>query len=94
LINSVLIEDPACSSELSNLEIVPALSTVLTLHMDDEDLVEKVMVTLRTFLHSTSTPVPAASLDLIRPQIVEAKEKYGQYILDSEAWADLQKRTA
>ncbi|GJJ78063.1 hsp70-interacting protein [Entomortierella parvispora] len=94
LINSLLIEDPACSTQLVNLEIVSALSTVLTLHMDDEDLVEKVLVTLRTFLQSTSTPVPATSLALVRPQIAEAKEKYDQYILDKEAWTDLETKTA
>ena len=90
MINTLLIEDPSCSSQLGELEIVPALNNVLDQHMDDEDLVEKTLVTLRSFLQSTSSPVPAATLELIRPNITEAKSKYAKYILDSEAWADLE----
>ncbi|KAG0053602.1 hsp70 nucleotide exchange factor fes1 [Gryganskiella cystojenkinii] len=94
LINTLLVEDPSCSSQLGQLEIVPALNNVLGQHMDDEDLVEKTLVTLRTFLQSTSSPVPAVALELIRPKIAEAKSKYSQYILDSETWTNLEERTA
>ncbi|KAF9109372.1 hsp70 nucleotide exchange factor fes1 [Mortierella sp. AM989] len=94
LINTLLTQDPASSQQLAELELIHALNTILTQHMDDEDLVEKSLVTLRTFLDVTSSPIHPDTLALIRSKVLEAKEKYSQYILDSEAWLDLEKKTA
>ncbi|KAF9356743.1 hsp70 nucleotide exchange factor fes1 [Mortierella sp. NVP85] len=94
LLNTVLIQDPDCSTRLAELEIIHALDHVLNQHMDDEDVVEKSLVTLKTFLDSTSSPVHPAALAMIRQKVLTAKDKYSQFILDTEAWADLEKKTA
>ncbi|KAF9569558.1 hsp70 nucleotide exchange factor fes1 [Mortierella alpina] len=94
LMNTLLIQDPASSTQLAHLELIHSLNTVLTLHMDDEDLVEKTLVTLRTFFQVASSPVHPSTLAAIRPKVLEAREKYGKFILDSEAWAELEKKTA
>ncbi|KAG0202317.1 hsp70 nucleotide exchange factor fes1 [Mortierella sp. GBA30] len=94
LMNTLLIQDPSSSAQLAELDLLHALNTVLTLHMDDEDLVEKVLVTLRTFFHVTTSPVHPSTLAAIRPRLLEAKEKYGKHILDSEAWSELDTKTA
>ncbi|KAF9914444.1 hsp70 nucleotide exchange factor fes1 [Lobosporangium transversale] len=94
LINTLLIQDPTCSKQLAQLQLIHALDTILKQHMEDEDMVEKTLVTLRTFFNVSSSPIHPATLALIRPKVLEAKEKYGSLILDSEAWADLEKRTA
>ncbi|KAF9173476.1 hsp70 nucleotide exchange factor fes1 [Mortierella sp. AD010] len=94
LINTLLIQDPASSKQLAELELVHTLHAVLTQHIDDEDLTEKSLVTLRTFLDVTSSPIHPMTLASIRPKVLEAKEKYSQHILDSEAWSDLEKKLA
>ncbi|KAG9322503.1 hypothetical protein KVV02_001245 [Mortierella alpina] len=94
LMNTLLIQDPSSSTLLADLELLHALNTVLTLHMDDEDLVEKTLVALRTFFQVASSPVHPSTLAAIRPKVLEAKEKYGKFILDSEAWAELDNKTA
>ncbi|KAF9960617.1 hsp70 nucleotide exchange factor fes1 [Mortierella alpina] len=94
LMNTLLIQDPSSSTQLADLELLHALNNVLTLHMDDEDLVEKTLVTLRTFFQVASSPVHPSTLAAIRPKVLEAREKYGKFILDSEAWAELDKKTA
>ncbi|KAF9937707.1 hsp70 nucleotide exchange factor fes1 [Mortierella antarctica] len=94
LMNTLLIQDPSSSTLLAHLELLHALNTVLTLHMDDEDLVEKTLVALRTFFQVASSPVHPSTLAAIRPKVLEAKEKYGKFILDSEAWAELDNKTA
>ncbi|KAG0219245.1 armadillo-type protein [Mortierella sp. GBAus27b] len=94
LLNTLLIQDVSCSTRLAELEFVHVLTNVLSQHMDDEDLVEKSLVTLKTFLDNATSPVLPSSLALIHPKVLEAKEKYAQHILDAEAWADLEKRTA
>ncbi|KAF8958920.1 hsp70 nucleotide exchange factor fes1 [Entomortierella lignicola] len=94
LINTLLIQDPASSQHLTELELVNALNVVLIEHMDDEDLVEKSLVTLKTYLDVTSSSIPSETLALIRPKVLEAKDKYSQYILDSESWLDLEKKMA
>ncbi|KAF8929025.1 armadillo-type protein [Dissophora ornata] len=93
-INTLLIQDPESSATLAELDFLHALHSILSQHMDDEDLVEKSLVTLRTFLDVASFPVHPATLALLHPKVLEAKEKYSQHILDSEAWADLDKKTA
>ncbi|KAF9287963.1 hsp70 nucleotide exchange factor fes1 [Mortierella alpina] len=94
LMNTLLIQDPSSSTQLADLKLLHALNAVLTLHMDDEDLVEKTLVTLRTFFQVASSPVHPSTLAAIRPKVLEAKEKYGKFILDSEAWAELDEKTA
>ncbi|KAF9335359.1 hsp70 nucleotide exchange factor fes1 [Linnemannia elongata] len=94
LMNTLLIQDPTSSSALADLELIQTFGALLKKHMDDEDLVEKTLVALKTFFDITSTPVPSATLALIRPQVLEAKEKYADYILDKASWADLEKRIA
>jgi len=94
LMNTLLIQDPSSSTQLADLELLHALNNVLTLHMDDEDLVEKTLVTLRTFFQVASSPVHPSTLAAIRPKVLEAREKYGKFILDSEAWTELDKKTA
>ncbi|KAG9066329.1 hsp70 nucleotide exchange factor fes1 [Linnemannia hyalina] len=94
LMNTLLIQDPSSSSALVDLELIQTFGALLKKHMDDEDLVEKTLVALKTFFDNASTPVPSATLDSIRPQVLEAKEKYADYILDKASWADLEKRIA
>ncbi|KAI1311936.1 hsp70 nucleotide exchange factor fes1 [Mortierella claussenii] len=94
LINTLLIQDPSSSKQLAELQLIHALDTVLKQHMGDEDLVEKTLVTLRTFLSVISSPIHPSTLALIHPQVLEAKEKYSQYILDSEAWVEIEQKTA
>ncbi|KAG0327262.1 hsp70 nucleotide exchange factor fes1 [Dissophora globulifera] len=92
LLNTLLIQDPEASGKLAELDFPLTLNSVLAQHMDDEDLVEKSLVTLGTFLHVASSPVHPGTLAQIRPNVLQAKEKHSQS-LDSEAWADLEKRT-
>ncbi|KAK3832482.1 MAG: armadillo-type protein [Linnemannia elongata] len=94
LMNTLLIQDPSSSSELADMELIQTFGSLLKKHMDDEDLVEKTLVALKTFFDNASTPVPSSTLDSIRPQVLEAKEKYADYILDKASWADLEKRIA
>ncbi|KAF9582510.1 hsp70 nucleotide exchange factor fes1 [Lunasporangiospora selenospora] len=94
LINNLLIQDPECNVELARQEIVHVLSSLLEKHMEDEDLVEKTLVTLKTFFEVASSPVPPSAHALIRPKILEAKKKYGDHMLDSSSWAELEKYTA
>ncbi|KAG0378710.1 MAG: armadillo-type protein [Linnemannia gamsii] len=94
LMNTLLIQDPSSSSELADLELIQTFGALLKKHMDDEDLVEKTLVALKTFFEVSSTPIPAATLASIHPQVLEAKEKYANYILDKESWAELEKRFA
>ena len=94
LMNTLLIQDPSSSKELTDLELIQTFGTLLTKHMDDEDMVEKSLVALKTFFEVASSPVPPATLASIRPQVQEAKEKYGSFIMDKEWWAELEKTIA
>ncbi|KAG0295106.1 hsp70 nucleotide exchange factor fes1 [Linnemannia gamsii] len=94
LMNTLLIQDPSSIPELTDMELIQTFGALLKKHMDDEDLVEKTLVALKTFFDNASTPIPAATLASIRPQVLEAKEKYVNYILDKASWADLEKRIA
>ncbi|KAG0368526.1 hsp70 nucleotide exchange factor fes1 [Gamsiella multidivaricata] len=94
LLSTLLTLHPSVCSQLADLGFVHTLDTILTQHMDNEDLVEKSLVSLKTFLDVTPSPVHPATLASLHPRILEAKEKYSQHILDSEAWADLEKKTA
>ncbi|KAF9185663.1 hsp70 nucleotide exchange factor fes1 [Haplosporangium sp. Z 767] len=94
LLNTLLIQDPSITTELADLRFIHTLNDVLTQNMDDEDLIEKSLVTLRTYFHVALSPVHPMTLAAIRPRVLEAKEKYSKYILDSEAWQDLEERTA
>ncbi|KAF9117767.1 hsp70 nucleotide exchange factor fes1 [Mortierella sp. GBA39] len=94
LMNTLLIQDPSSSSALVDLELIQTFGALLKKHMDDEDLVEKTLVALKTFFDNASTPVSSATIASIRPQVLEAKEKYADYILDKASWADLEKRIA
>lgn len=94
LMNTLLIQDPSSISELVDMELIQTFGALLKKHMDDEDLVEKTLVALKTLFDLASTPIPAATLASIRPQVLEAKEKYVNYILDKASWADLEKRIA
>ncbi|KAF9027989.1 hsp70 nucleotide exchange factor fes1 [Podila verticillata] len=93
LINTLLIEDPASTTQLTELNLIGALNIVLSQHMDDEDLVEKSLVTLKTFFHECASVNPASKA-LIRPKILEAKEKYSKEILAAEDWAELEQKSA
>jgi hypothetical protein len=94
LMNTLLIQDPSSIPELVDMELIQTFGALFERHMDDEDLVEKTLVALKTFFDLASTPLPAATLASIRPQVLEAKEKYADYILDKASWADLEKRIA
>ncbi|KAF9922008.1 hsp70 nucleotide exchange factor fes1, partial [Linnemannia zychae] len=92
LMNTLLIQDPSSNTELADLGLVDILSGLLKKHMDDEDLVEKSLVTLKTFFDVSPSSIPAKTLATLHPLVLEAKEKYGADIMDKEFWADLEKR--
>ncbi|KAF9152477.1 hsp70 nucleotide exchange factor fes1 [Linnemannia schmuckeri] len=94
LMNTLLIQDPSSSTELADLELIQTFGALLKKHMNDEDLVEKSLVALKTFFDVALTPISSAALASVRPQVLEAKEKYAEYILDKASWADLEKRIA
>ncbi|KAG0364003.1 hsp70 nucleotide exchange factor fes1 [Podila minutissima] len=93
MLNTLLVQDPTSTTQLTELNLIGALNNVMSQHMDDEDLVEKSLVTLKTFF-SESASVDAASKTLIRPRILEAKEKYSKEILAAEDWAELEQKSA
>ncbi|KAF9316326.1 hsp70 nucleotide exchange factor fes1 [Podila horticola] len=93
LINTLLIQDPTSTTQLTELNVIGALNNVMSQHMDDEDLVDKSLVTLKTFFNETAS-IDAASKALIRPRILEAKEKYSKDILAAEDWAELEQKSA
>jgi hypothetical protein len=90
--NTRLIQDPSSSSELAEMGLAQTFGALLKKHMDDEDLVEKTLVALKTFFEVSLTPTPSATLASIYPQVLEAKGKYADYILDKESWTQLEKR--
>lgn len=93
MINTLLIQDPTSTTQLTELNVIGALNNVMSQHMDDEDLVDKSLVTLKTFFNETAS-IDAASKALIRPRILEAKEKYSKDILAAEDWAELEQKSA
>ncbi|KAG0039252.1 hsp70 nucleotide exchange factor fes1 [Podila clonocystis] len=93
LLNTLLIQDPSSATQLTELNLVGALNNVMSQHMDDEDLVEKSLVTLNTFFNESAS-VDASSKALIRHRILEAKEKYSKEILAAEDWANLEQKSA
>ncbi|KAF9079956.1 hsp70 nucleotide exchange factor fes1 [Mortierella sp. AD031] len=94
LMNTLLIQDPSSTKELADLELIQTFGALLTKHMDDEDLVEKSLVAMKTFFEVASSPVSPATLASIRPQVLEAKAKYANFIMDKEWWAELEKTVA
>ncbi|KAF9439225.1 hsp70 nucleotide exchange factor fes1 [Entomortierella beljakovae] len=94
LLNTLLVQDHTSSKQLAELQLIHALDTVLKKHMEDEDLVEKSLVTLKTFLEVTTSPIHPATLAMIHSRILVAKEKYSSLILDSQSWSELEKKTA
>ncbi|KAG0348455.1 hsp70 nucleotide exchange factor fes1 [Podila humilis] len=90
LLNTLLVQDPTSSAQLAELNLVGALNHVLSNHMDDEDIVEKSLVTLKTYFNVAES-VDKESKDLIIPRIAEAKAKYSAEILTAEDWEELEK---
>jgi hypothetical protein len=87
------MQDPTSTTQLTELNLIGALNNVLSQHMDDEDLVEKSLDTLKTFFNESAS-VDAASKALIHHRILEAKAKYSKAILAAEDWAELEQKSA
>ncbi|KAF9425119.1 hsp70 nucleotide exchange factor fes1 [Podila epigama] len=91
-INTLMMQDPTSASQLIELDVIGALNNVMSKHMEDEDMIEKSLVTLKSLFESNAA-VNASSKALIRPRILEVKKKYPN-ILASEEWSVLEQKTA
>ncbi|KAG0240716.1 hsp70 nucleotide exchange factor fes1 [Actinomortierella wolfii] len=93
-INTLLLQDETASRQLMDLHFFHAVDRILKDHMDDEDLVEKIMVALKTFFETATSPVHPQTLHMLRSQVLEARKTYGDHMLAKEDWDYLDTKTA
>ncbi|KAG0259660.1 hsp70 nucleotide exchange factor fes1 [Actinomortierella ambigua] len=93
-IGVLLLQDETASTQLLDQHFFHAVDRLLKHHMDDEDLIEKTLVTLKTFFETATSPIHPQTLHMIRPRILEAKKAYGDHMLAKADWDVLETKTA